>query len=113
MASVTIKDIPDELLARLRLRAVEEHRSLNKEAIHLLDLALSGSVSVDDPAHRRAAVERQVATWAKLAGRWESDKPIEAEIADIYQGRTLGREISLGSCWTRMSVSKSCVATKP
>jgi len=58
MACVTIKAIPDDLMLRLRLRAAQEHRSLNKEAIRLLDLALPGSVSVDDSAHRRAAVER-------------------------------------------------------
>jgi plasmid stability protein len=31
MASVTIKDIPVEILERLRQRAAADHRSLNKE----------------------------------------------------------------------------------
>jgi plasmid stability protein len=46
MPSITIKDIPDKLLERLRRRAQEDKRSMNREAIHLLDLALAGQ-SVD------------------------------------------------------------------
>jgi plasmid stability protein len=59
MTSVTIKDIPDELMERLRRRAAKDHRSLNKEAVHLLEAALSGLVPTDDAAHRKAAVEQQ------------------------------------------------------
>jgi len=95
MASVTIKDIPEEFLVRLRLRAAEERRSLNKEAIQLLELALSGSAFIDNPVHRRAVVKQQVEAWERLAGRWESDNPVERDIEDIYQGRTQGRDISL------------------
>ena len=50
MASITIKGIPDRLLARLRERAATEKRSMNKEIIRLLDLNL--------PAERTHPAER-------------------------------------------------------
>ena len=41
MPSLTIKDIPDPLLTRLRQRAATDRRSLDREVIHLLDRALA------------------------------------------------------------------------
>ena len=39
MASLTLKNIPDELLQRLRSRAERERRSLTGEILHLLETA--------------------------------------------------------------------------
>ena len=41
MASLTLKDIPPELLERLRCRAKEERRSLSAEAMTILERVLS------------------------------------------------------------------------
>ena len=95
MASVTIKDIPDEILERLRQRAAADHRSLNKEVIHLLGAALSNAFSADDAARRREVAERQAEAGGRLAGRWDSDQRVEDEIADIYSARSEGRNIPL------------------
>ncbi|MEM1041463.1 MAG: hypothetical protein AAGI91_02435 [Bacteroidota bacterium] len=40
VASLTLKGIPDDTLARLRKRAASERRSLNQQAIWLLEAAL-------------------------------------------------------------------------
>ena len=40
MASLTLKGIPDDVMKRLRRRAEAERRSLNQEAIRLLETAL-------------------------------------------------------------------------
>lgn len=40
MPSLTLKGIPDDLMARLRQRADAERRSLNQQAIRLLETAL-------------------------------------------------------------------------
>ena len=40
MASLTIKGIPDEVLEALRARAERERRSLNQQAIYVLEEAL-------------------------------------------------------------------------
>ncbi len=62
MSSLTLKDLPDDLLQRLRERARHQRRSLNREAILLLEQALapdagSAPVSVAE-AERDATHER-------------------------------------------------------
>ena len=94
MTSITIKNIPDQLLARLRQRAATEKRSMNKEVIRLLEWGLS-----EDRMHpletRRLLAETQADAWFRLGGRWISNVPIEDEVADIYAARSGGREIEL------------------
>ena len=85
MSTLTIRDIPADVLERLRRRATEERRSLNQEAIHLLDLALR--TEMFSPA-------AQVEAWLRL-GRWRSSKSAKQEIAEIYAARTLGRPVKL------------------
>ena len=94
MPSLTLKDIPTALLERLRTRAAQDRRSLNREAIWLLEQALEPSA---EPATRlRQEAEAQLAAWHTLAGRWQGSEPETDElVADIYRSRTQGREIAL------------------
>ena len=94
MASITIKNIPDRLLARLREQAAMEQRSMNKEIIRLLDIGLSAERLHPMEHHRRLAGS-QAAAWSRLGGRWISDLPVEEEVAAIYFARSGGREIEL------------------
>ncbi len=43
MATLVIKDLPDELHRRLKEEAQKAHRSMNGEAIYLLEAGLSGN----------------------------------------------------------------------
>lgn len=43
MPSITIRDLPDRLHARLRERAARHRRSLNAEIVHTLDQATAPS----------------------------------------------------------------------
>lgn len=94
MASLTIKDIPEKLLRRVRARAAADRRSMNGAVIELLDEALSGRRT------RRAnsAAERaqlQVAAWRHLAGRWRSRRSAAEDIERIYAARSQGRPVRL------------------
>ncbi|RJP81435.1 MAG: Arc family DNA-binding protein [Desulfobacteraceae bacterium] len=40
MTSITIKNIPEELYERLRIKATLHHRSINSEMIHCLESVL-------------------------------------------------------------------------
>ncbi len=95
MPSITIKDMPDTLLERLRRRAQEDKRSINREASHLLDLALTGQPVDQDMVSKIREVESQVKAWRKLAGLWDSDLDTADEIARIYAARTPGRRVGL------------------
>ncbi len=94
MPSLTLKDIPIPLMERLRARAAREQRSLNREAIRLLEQALEPS---GDPAlHLRQECDAQLGAWRALAGRWQgTNKEIDELVQGIYQSRTRGREIEL------------------
>ena len=94
MASITIKNIPDRLLARLRERAATEQRSMNKEIIRLLDIGLSTERAYP-MEYRRSLAETQAAAWSRLGGRWVADLPVDDEVAAIYSARSGGREIEL------------------
>jgi len=41
MATLVIKNLPDSLYARLKARALRNHRSLNKEAVTVIESTLS------------------------------------------------------------------------
>jgi len=91
MSSITIKNIPEQLLARVRERANAEHRSVNKEFIHLVEAALQGEQA---GAVAREQAAQQVAVWSNLPGRWASDDAA-AETDAIYAARSEGRNVAL------------------
>lgn len=94
MPSLTLKDIPTALMERLRTRAAQDQRSLNREAIWLLEQALAPS---GDPATQlRQECEDQLGAWRALAGHWQGGADeVDDLVADIYRSRTLGRETVL------------------
>ena len=91
MPSITLKNIPPELIDRLKHRARQRRRSLTQEVLWLLEEAMD----MPPPSPVPDRVAAQVAAWRNLACRWDSDQPAEEEIDDIYDSRTKGREIDL------------------
>ena len=89
MSSITLKDVPEELLIRLRAAAALERRSLNQEALVLIE----GGLAARETAEERA--QRQVHAWRALAGAWVSDRAFDDEVADLYAARTAGRDLDL------------------
>ena len=91
MTSITIKNIPEQLLARVRERAAAEHRSVNREFIQLVEAALQGEQA---GAIVQEQVAQQVAAWSNLPGTWACDDAA-AETAAIYAARSEGRDVAL------------------
>lgn len=89
MSSITLKDVPEELLARLLKAAARDRRSLDQEALVLIE----GGLAAQETAEERA--ERQITAWRALAGAWESNEAFEDEVAALYAARTAGRDVSL------------------
>lgn len=89
MSSITLKDVPEDLLIRLRAAAARERRSLNQEALVLIE----GGLAARETAEERA--QRQVRAWQALAGAWVSDRAFDDEVADLYAARTAGRDVDL------------------
>ena len=91
MSSITIKNIPEDLLARVRARANAEHRSVNKEFIQLVETALQGEQAQTIAREQR---DQQLADWAELSGNWASDD-VAAETEALYAARSQGRNVAL------------------
>jgi plasmid stability protein len=89
MASLTLKNLPDDLLRALRKAAGKDRRSMTQEVVHLLELAL-GRV---ERSARSPDVEAQLAAWRKLAGQWESNEESATEAGRVMARRTRGREV--------------------
>lgn len=96
MSSLTLKNIPDTLLESLRIRARAQRRSLNSEAVLLLEQAMSGDLCGSSANACATEREAQLAAWARLSGRWPGgDAALAALAADVDASRTLGREFEL------------------
>jgi plasmid stability protein len=97
MASMTIRDIPDDVVERLKILSQRERRSLNKEFVVMVERGLRTSMTAlgrgGPEPHLSASGQAEL--WAALAGRWEDERPTAEIIADIRNSRTLGREVAL------------------
>lgn len=94
MASLTIKNIPDELLEQLRQKAAADRRSLNQQILRLLERALVVGEMLDQ-RQLRSEIEAQASKWEALAGKWGTAEPAEQEIARIYATRSKGRKVNV------------------
>ena len=97
MKTLTLRDIPPAMHARLRLLSARERRSLNSEVLVLLEegLAQRSQQHMPAPSAPPPSRELQLAIWEELAGSWEDDRSTEEIVDDIRASRTLGREVSL------------------
>lgn len=81
MATLTLKNVPDDLHRRLKARAERNHRSLNREAIRCLEAAVEPTSAVaDDPWARAEAFREKLAA----EGVWITGEQI---LAAIDEGR--------------------------
>lgn len=83
MATLTIRNLPDELHEVLRLRAKRNHRSLNQEVI----AELSEAATVETDKERRDRVEKEILEIDTLRAR--SKGFLTAE--DIDEAKRAGR----------------------
>ena len=73
MAVLTIKNLPDDLYARLKSRAAAHNRSLNREAITCLELALADIPSID-PGELLATLRKSRGRIGKV---WLTDRSLD------------------------------------
>jgi len=96
LSSLTLKNMPDDLLESLRQRAREQRRSLNSEAIILLEKALAADALAPPASVVETERNAQLAAWEQLGGRWpDGDAALDSLILDIVEARTEGREVDL------------------
>ena len=96
MPNLTIRDIPDEILDKIKILSKAERRSINSEILLIIEKGLknyANNIIVDNP--HMISKETQLEIWSNLSGKWEDDRKTEDIIDDIYSKRTKGRDIEL------------------
>ena len=96
MPGLTVRNIPDHVLARVRKLSVIERRSLNNEILVLLDAGLAQEERMEHRAPSSGAdVPAQVRLWETLCGAWQDERSADEISMDIVRQRTAGREVDL------------------
>ncbi len=83
MPTLTIKQVPEEILEQLRLLAQRERRSLNQQVIHMLESSLSV---------KRPAFSALLRDFYKTHG---PNQPGDAEVFENTRQPSQGREVDL------------------
>ena len=95
MASITVRNIPDDVLERIRALSSIDRRSLNNEILVLLERSASSELEEKLLKRKYLSKSTQLEMWKRLAGTWEDSRSTREIIDDIYATRTTGREVEL------------------
>jgi hypothetical protein len=95
MPNVTIRNVPEELLNKLRLLAAREKRSLNNEILLTLEKGVAKGVTFSNSGKPGISKDTQISIWKNLCGRWEDSRKTDEIIRDIMDSRTEGRQVEL------------------
>ena len=95
MANITIRNIPESVLEKIRTLSHAEKRSLNSELLLLIEMGLHQETERRGNDENILSKETQLEIWGKIIGKWEDERSSEEVIEDIYSSRTSGRKIKL------------------
>ena len=93
MVSLTVRNIPDDIINKIKLLSELDRRSINNEILILLEKGLLHEIISKE--HKILNKETQIRLWEKLSGSWEDMRSTKEIIDDIYSKRSTGREITL------------------
>lgn len=93
--NITIRNIPDEVIERIRTLSQMEKRSLNNELLIVLERGIEQEAHHSFDVKKNISKEVQMKIWDKLAKAWEDDRSTQEIVDEIYEARTLGREVVL------------------
>jgi len=95
MANVTVRNIPDELLNKLRILSVLEKRSLNSEILIAIEKGMANESMRSKYGTVNPPKDTQLKLWRGLCGRWKDHRDTDKIISDIIGSRSEGRSVDL------------------
>ena len=93
--NLTIRNIPDDVINKIRTISQMEKRSLNNEILLVLERGIQEEVRHFFNIKRNISKNVQINIWRRLSKEWQDDRTTDEIIDDIYNSRTLGREFQL------------------
>lgn len=95
MANITVRNIPDSVFEKIKLLSEIDRRSLNNELLIVIEKGAEALEKQIPQPRPKMSMETQVSLWAELCGQWQDPKSTKKTIKEIYDARTLGREVAL------------------
>ncbi len=95
MPSITVREIPPDLLEKARLWAKSDKRSLNQALILLIEKGLSLEVAAPLYKKEPLSVDGQLEIWGLVAGKFKDKRSTKKIISEIYNRRSAGRSFNL------------------
>jgi len=93
--NITVRDIPDEVIEKIRDLSKMEKRSLNSEILCVLERGVKEELHQRFDIKKNISKSSQIDIWNKLANEWVDERSTDDIINDIYENRTLGRDVKL------------------
>ncbi len=93
MINLTVRNIPDEIIKKIKTLSELDKRSLNNEILIILEKGLFNEIK--NKKVIKISKETQINIWKKLAGLWEDKRSTKEILDDIYKNRSNGRDINL------------------
>lgn len=93
--NLTIRNISDDVLNKIRTISKVEKRSLNSEILLVLERGIEEEMQHYYDDKKNISKNVQLNIWRRLSTEWQDDRSTDEIINDIYSGRTLGREFQL------------------
>lgn len=91
--NITVRNIPEEIVRKIRTLSQIGKRSLNNEILRLLERGVQEEVQSRN--RKGISKQTQINIWKKLLHEWDDERSTQEIIEDIYNNRTLGREVDL------------------
>ena len=91
--NLTIRNIPEYIISKIKTLSEIEKRSLNSEILILLEKGLLRESRLT--GNRFINNDTQTRIWNKLSGEWKDKRSTDEIIEDIYSSRSAGREFSI------------------
>ncbi len=95
MASITVRNIPDDVLKKLKALSSIDRRSLNNEILIILERGTFTEYDEKLSTHKALSKSTQLEIWKTISGKWSDERSTEEIISDIYSHRTSGRDVKL------------------
>ena len=93
--NITIRNIPKEVIEKIRTLSQVERRSLNSEILMVLERGLEEKLGRMFDIKSNMTRELQTDIWRNLSAKWDDERSTEEIIEDIYSHRTKGRDVEL------------------
>jgi plasmid stability protein len=93
MINLTIRNIPNNLINKLKTLSEIQKRSMNSEILLILEKGLI--LENSNKSDKLLSKDTQVKIWNKLSGEWKDKRKTSEIIDDIYSNRSNGRDFSI------------------